>query len=249
MTQENNKAHPNTRLWTIDERVAYFEKCKPQLRLMCAKCAIDLRDPSIDTDDLLQEVSVILFRCYDSYDPEKPANFSTYVYKAVRNALVSKVREVSSQKRKVARNQTPYETGKRPSSDDDVMGADNLPLENYLEGGNDMEEEILKREKFERLMEVLRESLPEAYYEPLLDYLLYHNKTQKEIAQEIGKSQAMVSHLLTDLSIIVFYLLSRDPLFEEDLRSRTRRPKGGKRNGPKRKGPGNQSPGDRTSDQ
>lgn len=238
--------HPNTKAWTREEREAFLIAIQPQLRSICTRSADGLKDPSIDVEDLMQEADIIVCRSFDSYDPTNPASFTTYVYKAIVNALISKNREVTSQKRIVVQHQTPYDSGIRPDIEDDFMGADNIPLRNYFEGGNDLEDDYLHKEKLDRLMEVLRESLPDKYYDPLVEYLLYHNKTQKEIAKEIGKSQAMVSHLLTDLSIIVFYMISHDPLFEDDLRSRIRRQKkGGKRHD---HNDGARAPEDRTCD-
>lgn len=86
--------------WTNDERMAWIEAYDHIIRSAINPFSELTKMSYLDMDDLYQSSLVIVLNSFDKYDASKNTKLTTYIYRAIKNELISKHRFVNSKKRK-----------------------------------------------------------------------------------------------------------------------------------------------------
>ncbi len=171
---------------TGDPQVADFLMNK--YKNMVRSQAKDLYMPGADTEDLLQEGMIGLFKAIRDFRPEQGAAFFTFAYLCVSRQMLTAVRASAREKHEPLNNYVSL-TGQEES---DMSGRKESIL-----GGEDRvnpEQLLLERENMEQLEAVLTQKLS-AMEKEVLD-LFVSGLSQKEIAGRLGLKEKSVDNAL-----------------------------------------------------
>lgn len=210
---EMEKEKPNTKEWPQDLRDAFFEKSKPQIRSLVSGYK-NIPDPAIELDDLFQVASIAFYQAYDSYIPARGAKFMTYAYRCMQNEMNQQFRKTNASKRRPPFNVIPYDTVQQRDGTEQ-MGGDNMVIsETELANPSLPTDELLYRKEMVEYVHKLLTKLFDEGDRKIFLALSQKLKTQKELAAELGCSQAKISMTYTFMRIQLNYEL-RQAGFEE----------------------------------
>lgn len=197
---------PNTKEWTQEQRDAFYEKSKPQIRSLVSGYT-NITDPAIDMADLFQVASMAFFQAYDTYDPGRGTKFSTYAYRCMQNEVNQQFRRSNAGKRKRPLNVVPFDTVQQRDGTEQ-MGGDNMvvPESEFAHPGLPIEELLYQQEIVEYVHKLLHELFTEEDRKVFLA-LAQGLRTQKELATELGCSQAKISMTYSFMRIQLNYEL------------------------------------------
>ncbi len=141
-----------------------------------------------DTDDLISIGTIGLIKAIDSFNPEKGTRLATYASRCIENEILMYFRSL----KKTA--------GDISLSDTIEVDKDGNPLtiEDTIKSETDMEEELEKKIRWEKVAESLRKIDDEREKEIIiLRYGLNNKKplTQREVAERLNISRSYVSRI------------------------------------------------------
>ncbi len=151
--------------------------------------ARNLYMPGADTEDLLQEGMIGLFKAVRDYKPGEGTVFFTFAYLCVSRQMLTAVRASGREKHEPLNHYislaSPQETAAYSDGTDPVK---------EREAREDPEQLLLERESMEQLESVLNEQLS-ALEKKVLD-LYMSGMSFKEIADELGRGEKSVDNAL-----------------------------------------------------
>lgn len=197
--------YPNTKEWSERQIEDCLKKNNPRICSIVKKHIYSIPDYALDMEDLFQEARIAFCRALSTYDPDQNAQFHTYAYKCILNALNEKYRAAKASKRMpalppISFDSVFWESGK------EYMGGDNREIYwSTARQENPVEHLCIRKEAVDRVREILRK-----HFTPDEEYIFYSLAlkwaTQKELACEMKCSQANISYK---------YKRIRDRLFGE----------------------------------
>lgn len=127
-------------------------------------------------EDLFQEAMVGLYSAVNNFSSANGANFTTYAYKCMRNAVLDAVKKNTGAKNRALNNFVPI-----------VEIADEF-------SPSDPEDELIRREQRREFMQKISKILSSFEFKATVMYL--DGLTASEIAQSIGKTSKSVDNAL-----------------------------------------------------
>ncbi|MCD8129902.1 MAG: sigma-70 family RNA polymerase sigma factor [Lachnospiraceae bacterium] len=169
-----------------DPQVADFLMNK--YKNMVRSQAKDLYMPGADSEDLLQEGMIGLFKAVRDFRPEQGAAFSTFAYLCVSRQMLTAVRASAREKHEPLNNYislTGQEDSSSPGGKEAILGGEDRVNPEQL---------LLEREDMEQLEAVLTQKLS-AMEKEVLD-LYVSGLSQREIAGRLGRKEKSVDNAL-----------------------------------------------------
>jgi len=80
-----------------EEFEAFHDEWEHKMRKMASKTFI--MDTAVDREDVFQELSYTLWKCFNSYDPDAGVQFNTYYYTSAKNQVYMMLQHAGAQKR------------------------------------------------------------------------------------------------------------------------------------------------------
>ena len=80
-----------------EEFVDFHKEWEPKIRTMASRTFIN--DTAIDNEDVFQELSYTLWKCFNSYDPKMGIQFNTYFYTSAKNQVYMMLQYAGAKKR------------------------------------------------------------------------------------------------------------------------------------------------------
>ena len=133
----------------------------------------------LDFEDLVSICIIGLVKSANTFDNAKNLKFSTYAYKVINNQILQECRKFKALRL-------------TSSLDNNIVELENVIYADLIADEFDLENEVLKNEEIKLLNKFINE-LPEKI--KLIINLKLSGRTQMEVADEIGISQAQVSRL------------------------------------------------------
>lgn len=130
-----------------------------------------------EPEDLEQEALIALYSAVLSYEEGREVTFGLYAKVCIRNRMISYLRRTGAVRK---RGQT---------GEDDDPGQEDVP-----ENGADPAEKLIERERYERLMEVVDETLSDLEKKVLALYL--RDWSYARIAERLGVSEKTVDNAI-----------------------------------------------------
>jgi RNA polymerase sigma factor (sigma-70 family) len=82
---------------TVTEFEEFHKEWEPKMRKMASKTFI--MDTAVDREDVFQELSYTLWKCFNSYDPDSGVQFNTYFYTSAKNQVYMMLAHAGAKKR------------------------------------------------------------------------------------------------------------------------------------------------------
>ncbi|MCD8118950.1 MAG: RNA polymerase sporulation sigma factor SigH [Lachnospiraceae bacterium] len=196
MANETEKTDRNFREMTDDELVAGIraddvgavEEILERYKGLVRRKARQLFLVGGDTDDLIQEGMIGLYKAVRDYVPEKEASFKTFASLCIERQLYTAVKESNRKKH------TPLNTsvlcGNLSDSEPQAAYSDfSVPS-----AGADPEQVMIERENIAELMERLKQVLSSFEYEVLTHYL--DGEDYQEIARYLDRSPKSIDNAI-----------------------------------------------------
>lgn len=153
---------------------------------------------NIPYDELFSQASVGFVKALNNFDKSKkingePVKFSTYAISCMTNDILYFYRK----ERKFSQNNISINTILSEDKNGNSFNLEQILYSNQLERDNSLEDSILKKEDMNILMGLLDELSEKEKYIITYRFGLDRGikKTQKEIAEKVGMSQANISKL------------------------------------------------------
>lgn len=80
-----------------EDFVEFHNEWESKMRKMASKTFI--MDTAVDNEDVFQEISYTLWKCYNSYDPDVGVQFNTYFYTSAKNQVYMMLQHAGAKKR------------------------------------------------------------------------------------------------------------------------------------------------------
>jgi len=75
----------------------FHDEWESKMKTMASKTFI--MDTAVDRDDVFQELSYTLWKCFNSYDPDSGVQFNTYFYTSAKNQVYMMLQYAGAKKR------------------------------------------------------------------------------------------------------------------------------------------------------
>lgn len=81
----------------VAAQLAFDKKLDTHVRALLPH--VSGHDRSYEADDIKQELLAVLWKCVESYDPDRGAKFNTFAWRSIQHRSTSMIREVTAAKR------------------------------------------------------------------------------------------------------------------------------------------------------
>lgn len=143
-----------------------------------------------DSDDVIQEGMIGLFKAVRDYKPDQGASFATFANRCISSQITDAVRQASRQKHRPLNESISLQHLLYPEDSERPTPAHDIPSTK-----DDPEQQLLSQEESDQLLEYLNVQLTELEREVIRLFMLGHS--YRSIANELHCSPKRVDNALT----------------------------------------------------
>lgn len=143
-----------------------------------------------DTEELLQEGMIGLYRAIYSYDPEKNSSFKAYAGRVIENKIIDAIRHATSKSNQILTDSVFVD------DDDSILSDDPTPETNYISAENTSE-----------LLKEIEGKL--GRFEKQVMHYYISGFSYGDIAEKLGKSTKSIDNALSRIRKKLEYLKER----------------------------------------
>ena len=155
-----------------------------------------------DSEDLMQEGMIGLYKAIKSYSKEKNVNFAGYAGLCVKRQIQTAIKKATSQKNLILSTAIPLTTQDKFDDEDDSSPEIIIPSSEPA-----IDEKMISQETMMEIKESIKQKLSKMELKVLVKYL--NGYSYKEISQETGLNEKSIDNALSRIKKKLIFLKER----------------------------------------